>query len=140
MAFTPTAGMFAKLSLSLVGGVATTVLPGTNWKFNIDAKTKDVSNFRDGRARVGTLEDSDITMTAWHDQSAPDYLASGGTPTGPNVVHAITGTAQLYVDTTHYYSVGVIVSKIGAQNEGVEGVVSREITLQQNGTLTYPTG
>lgn len=138
MAFTPTVGSVAVLKLQLAGATAAVSTPGMNWKFDMDGKTKDVSNFRDGRVRVGTLGDSTITMQIPHDQAAPSYLA--GSASGYSLTLGATGTANLYVSATNFYSVGVIVAKIGDNNEGVEGVVLRDVTFEQSGTLTNPTG
>lgn len=140
MAFTPTSGSVAKLTITIPGGTADAVLPGTNWKFNIDPKNADVSNFRDGRARTPTLADCSVSLRVWHDQAAPDYLTSGGSPAGFNLVHGLLGTAKLYVDATHYYTLGFIVGPLSPSNDGVESALYQDVTLEQHGGLIYPTG
>jgi hypothetical protein len=133
MAFTPTEGEVAVVKLSMTGGTADTIVPGTGWKLQLDGKPKDVSNFRDGRKRKGTLPDASLTMTLVWDAGEQATKAS---VTGIRL--GVTGTAKCFTDATKFFSVPVIVAQIEPENEGVEGVVMLPVTLQLNGAITYP--
>jgi hypothetical protein len=135
MAFTPTAGQTAVLKLSMTGGTADTIVPGVNWKLNLDAKTRDVSNFRDGRARIGTLADATLSVSMVWDSAEQQTKASSGT----GIRLGVTGTAKCFTDASKFFSVPVIVAQVGPNNEGVEGVVTNDVTFELNGSITYPT-
>lgn len=135
MAFTPIAGSTA--IIKTIQGNTNTTLAAINWSLPIDGKLKDVSNFRDGRFRVKTLQDSTLTFTVVHDAGAPEYLAANGQLVDGQVlsVQCYTGT-----NSNAYFAVPCMVSTVGPKNEGVEGVVMYDVTaLQHNGTITYPT-
>ncbi len=132
MAFTPTEGQIAKVTLTMTGGTLTTI-PGTNWKLNLDAKTKDVSNFRDGRRRWDTLHDATLTVTlVWDSAEQPTKAATTGVRLG------VTGTAKCYTDATKFFEVPVIVAQIEPENSGVEDVVMMNVTFELDGSITYP--
>ena len=134
MPFQPVAGSTAILKLTQ--GNTNTVLPAINWSLPIDGKLKDVSNFRDGRFRCKTMQDSTLTFTVVHDAATPEYLASGG-----QLVDGQVLVAQCFMgsNTNAYFLVPCMVSTVGPKNEGVEGVVMYDVTaLQHNGAITYP--
>lgn len=135
MPFTPIAGSVAKIITNTNSTNST--LPAINWTLDIDPKAKDVSNFRDGRFRVATLQDSTLTFTVVHDASAPEYLASGGLLVDGRVITAYCYTGA---NSNQAYTVPAIITSVGVKNEGVEGVVMHDVTaMQHNGTITYPT-
>jgi hypothetical protein len=135
----PTAGMFgaAQLGTGAVGSNTQITVPAINWNLDWDGKPKDYSNFRDGRARTGTLPDYSLTLTLVWDSSANPLLAANG---GVTVGALLTTT--LYTESTNTNTKAwhgpVIVSKIGPKNEGVEGIVMMDVTCDANGTLTPP--
>lgn len=135
MPFTPTAGQYAVCKITPSGGSAVTV-PGQNWKLSDDGKPKDVSNFRDGRARVGTLADSTLSCTlVWDSAANPTLNANGGISRGNSIV------AQLYTDpaTTKPITFNGIIATLEPSNEGVEGTVMLSFTALQSGAAcTYP--
>lgn len=132
MPFTPTVGMTAIVKLTMAGNSEVTV-PGINWKLAADGKPADVSNFRDGRKRVGTLPDATITVTlVWDSDEMPTKA------TGTNLRLGVKGTAKCYTSSTKFFSCPVIVAQIEPENEGVEGRVMQPVTLQLDGDITYP--
>ena len=136
MPFTPEAGKTA--IIKTIVGNTTTTLAAINWTLNIDSKAKDVSNFRDGRFRVKTLQDSTLNFTVVHDSSAPEYLSANGT-----LVDGQALTAQCYpsanTNANTAFVVPAIVLTVGPKNEGPEGVVMYDVSCaQHNGTITYP--
>jgi hypothetical protein len=135
MAFTPVAGQTA--IIRTVVGNTNTSLAAINWTLTIDSKAKDVSNFRDGRFRVKTLQDSTLNFTVVHDAGAPEYLSANGSLIDGQVMTAYCYT-NAAVNTA--FTVPCIVMTVGPKNEGVEGVVMYDVTAaQHNGTITYPT-
>lgn len=126
--FHPTSGAVAILVVS--GGT----VPGINWKFNFDPKLKDVSNFRDGRVKAGTLPDGNVSVRLVYDKSKPPTAAGGY-----NLRPGATGSAKLYVDDTNFWTVPYVVGPIGPENPGVEDVVYQDVTLEySNGDIVYP--
>ena len=137
MAFTPVAGPNAKIVT--VFNATNTTQAAINWNLNIDAKAKDVSNFRDGRFRVKTLQDATLTFTLVHDGGSPEYLTSGGALIDGQIISAQCFT-NANANTAYAFIVPCIVTSVGPKNEGVEGVVMYDVTaMQHNGTITYPT-
>ncbi len=135
MAYTPIAGSNAKIIISANNSNANTA--AINWTLNIDAKAKDVSNFRDGRFRVKTLQDSTLSFTVVHDAGAPEYLAANGLMIDGQVITAYCYTGA---NSNQAYTVPAIITSVGPKNEGVEGVVMHDVTaMQHNGTIGYPT-
>lgn len=134
MAFTPVAGNTALLKVKPANGNNTT-MACINWTGQIDAKVKDVSNFRDGRFRVATLQDSTWNFTVVHDAGAPEYLAANG-----SLIDGQVCTLLAYVGNNGFYSVPGIITNVSPKNEGVEGVIMHDVTISQhNGVVTYPT-
>ena len=134
MAFTPTAGPNAVIKTNFNN--ANTTLAAINWSLPIDAKLKDVSNFRDGRFRVKTLQDSTLSFTVVHDASAPEYLTANGGLVDGQAITAYCFTAN---NANAAFTVPCMVSTVGPKNEGPEGVVMYDVTAaQHNGTITYP--
>lgn len=130
---TPTAGQVAVCKLSLVGAAADTIVPGINWDLMVDGKVVDKSNFRDGRYKVGTLADATLKMTlVWDGAVQPTDPLVTGIRTG------VRGTAKCYVDSTHFFSLPVVVSTIGVKNEGVEDVLMADVEYGLSGDITYP--
>jgi hypothetical protein len=139
MSFTPTAGMFAAAQLGpgAIGTNTNITVPGINWNLDHDAKAHDVSNFRDGRRRTGTLPDYTLTLTlVWDSAANPLLPANGGVALGSLL------NVTLYTEATNNNEKAwfgpVIVSKLGPKNEGVEGVVMMDVTCDANGTLVPP--
>ncbi len=137
MPFTPEAGKTAKI-ITVFNNTNTT-LAAINWTLNIDAKAKDVSNFRDGRFRVKTLQDSTLNFTIVHDSTAPEYLTANGGLIDGQVISAQCFTSS-NTNTSTAFIVPCMVQTVGPKNEGPEGVVMYDVTAaQHNGTITYPT-
>ncbi len=137
MSFTPTAGPNAKI-ITVFNNTNTT-LAAINWTLSIDAKAKDVSNFRDGRFRVKTLQDSTLNFTLVHDSASPENLAANGGLIDGQIISAQCFTSA-NTNTATAYIVPCIVMTVGPKNEGPEGVVMFDVTAaQHNGTITYPT-
>jgi hypothetical protein len=133
MAFTPTSGMVAILSLELGSNSTFTTVPGVNWKLDLDAKLAGVSNFRDGRSNIGTLPDGSLSLTVvWDAGEQITKVADTGVRLG------VVGTAKCYTDATHFFSVPVIVGTIGGENGGVESALMFDVTFALNGSITYP--
>lgn len=122
----PTSGKFAVFKI----GSAT--VPGMDWKLSLDAKLKDVSNFKDGRRRVGTLDDGDFSSKMLVDADDPPY-----DPAGLNLIPGAEIVALLYTTPTAFFSVPITIEKIDVESE-VEGVVMWNISGKQNGPATYP--
>lgn len=141
MAFTPTVGQVAVVKLTTGSGGGTDwVGAGVNWKLNIDPKTVDKSNFRDGRIRNKTLQDADLSLTLVYDQGDSPFKLTTG-----NLLDGLISTAKCFVDATHYFVVPGIVSSVGVENPGMEDDLMLDIGIQlsNNGTIstvTYPTG
>ena len=133
MAFTPVSGSVAILK----GGTnSNTTFAAINWSGNIDGKLKDVSNFRDGRFRLKTLQDSTWSFTVVHDSGAAEYLSANG-----NIVDGSVMTLKAYTDNTNSFQVPVMIATVGPKNEGPEGTVMVDVTaMQHNGVVTYPSG
>ncbi len=136
MPFTPT-GPGAKI-ITVFNNTNTTAA-AINWTLAIDPKPKDVSNFRDGRFRLKTLQDATLSFTVVHDSSAPEYLASGGALVDGQVIVAQCFTSS-NTNTATAFIVPCMVTSVSAKNEGVEGVVMYDVTaMLHNGAITYPT-
>lgn len=128
MPFTPVAGGTAKVT------VGSTDIPAINWSLAIDGKVKDVSNFRDGRSKVGTLTDATLSATVvWDSADLP--TASGAA----NLRASVSVAIKCYVDAVKYFTATYVISTIGPKNEGPEGVMMMDFTAGLSGTLTYPT-
>lgn len=136
MPFTPITGSNAKIVIN--ANNSNSNLAAINWSLGIDSKAKDVSNFRDGRFRCKTLQDSTLTFTVIHDAAAPEYLSSNG-----SLIDGQVATAYCYtngVAANSAYVVPCMITSVGVKNEGPEGVVMADCTaMQHNGTVTYPT-
>lgn len=140
MPFTPTTGKVAVVKLTLGAGLADWIGPGINWKLDIDPKVVDKSNFRDGRIRNPTLQDAHLTLTLVYDQADSPFKVTGG-----HVLDGASGTAKLYTDATHYFSVPIILSAVGVEFGGVEEDLMLNVGFDlssdgTNSTVTYPTG
>jgi hypothetical protein len=132
MPLTPVTGQTAVIRT--VVGNSNTSLAAINWTLNIDAKAKDVSNSRDGRFRVKTLQDSTVSCTVVHDGSTAAYLAANG-----SLIDGQVMTIYCYTNTNAYFTVPAIITNVNPKSEGVEGVVMIDIqAAQHNGTITYP--
>lgn len=132
MAFTPTQGMIAILTLTMTGGTLQTV-PAINWKADLDGKLADTSNFRDGRSKTGTLPDASISCTlVWDAGEQVTKVADTGLRLG------VGGVAKCYTDASHFFSCPVKVGTIGLDNGGVENVLMVDVTLGLDGAITYP--
>jgi hypothetical protein len=134
MPFTPVNGSLAAIKVIVASTPVT--IPAINWKLDIDAKLKDVSNFRDGRFRKRTLQDATLTFTLVWDSSAEPNLSANGA-----FVDGTAFVANCYVDeaASKFFAVPAVVSTVGPANEGVEGVIMYEVTALLSGAVTYPT-
>lgn len=148
MSFTPTSGQFAaaQLGTGALGSNTQITVPGVNWNLDWDNKSKDVSNFRDGRARVGTLADYTLTLTLVWDSAANPLLAANGdlfTTGNTGISKGSAINATLYTDqaltNTKAWFGPFIVSKVSPKNSGVEDVIMVDVTCEANGNITAPT-
>jgi hypothetical protein len=64
MPFTATAGPVAILK------IGDTTVPASDWKFDYDAKIKDISNFVSGRTYIGTLAEGSMSFKMIWDVTA----------------------------------------------------------------------
>lgn len=127
--FIPVAGPTAVLTDS-TGNVQ----PGVNWKINIDPKiTKGPSNFRDGRISIGTLTDGQLTFRLVWDANNPATKASG-----LNLRPGAQVSLRCYVDAVNYFIFPGCVGPLGPENEGLEGIVGMDVTVELSGTITFP--
>ena len=135
MSFTPTSGQYAAAQFT-PSNTAITV-PGINWNLNLTSNPRDVSNFRDGRRRQGTLNDFTFSLTlVWDSAANPLLAANGGINQGTQMnVTAFTDQAQT---NTKAWVLPVIITSIGPKNEGVEGVIMMDVNCDANGTATAP--
>jgi hypothetical protein len=136
MPLTPVTGQYAKIK-TLVGNT-NTELAAINWTLEIDPKAKDVSNFRDGRFRVKTLQDATVTCTVVHDTAAAEYLAASGGLIDGQVLTVYCFMAN-NTNTNTAFIVPAMITKVSPKNDGPEGVVMTEVQASlHNGTVTYP--
>lgn len=148
MTFTPTSGQFAvaQLGPGALGVNTNITLPGINWSLDWDNKTKDVSNFRDGRSRTGTLPDYTLSLTLVWDSAANPLLPANGdllnVNTNTGIVKGSALNMTLYTDqaltNTKAWFGPVIVSKVSPKNSGVEDVVMLDVTCEANGMIVPP--
>lgn len=135
--FEPCAGNFCKITVEIAGTPPTEKdIPAINWSLSDMAKSRDVSNFRDGRYRIGTLGDATLTFTMVWDASEPPFLTtSGGLKRGARV------TCVLYTDNDctpdKAYHVPGLVDQCDLKNEGVEGTLLYDCTVLLSGSPTY---
>jgi hypothetical protein len=147
MSFTPTSGQYAaaQLGTGAIGSNTQITVPGINWSLDWDNKSKDVSNFRDGRSRTGTLPDYTLTLTLVWDAAANPLLAANGdliTLSNTSVARGSLINATLFTDQAQTNSKAwfgpYIVSKVSPKNSGVEDVVMLDVTCEANGAITPP--
>jgi hypothetical protein len=131
---TPSIGPVAVLKLKGGSLGSAAVVPGINWKIDIDPKLKDVSNFKSGRFRAPTLGDCTFSTTLVYDTSTNPFLdANGGLKAGAVI------TADCYVDATNFFEVPLMISKVGAEVSALEDVTMCAIEAQlHDGTVAYP--
>jgi hypothetical protein len=123
---TPVKGKFAILKW------AGTSQPAVDWTLPITCNPDDTSNFRDGRQRVGTLDDADgITFTLVEDQDASTL----GTITA-----GAYGTLQCYTNNaaSKFYQLVVLITQVSLSNPGVNATLRYAVTAGLHGTITYP--
>jgi hypothetical protein len=129
----PTPGQVAVLKATIGAGSTDYVFPAINWKLSVDGKVVDVSNFRDGRYKVGTLPDATLTFTLiWDANDEPTSTAAASVRTG------LQGSAKCYTDSTHYFVVPICVSTADVNNDGVEDVLKLDVSCGLSGQITYP--
>jgi hypothetical protein len=136
--FVPVKGKFCKAEFGA------TVLTGINWSLNLDPKGEDVSNFRDGRARDGTLDDATGSLTLIEDDEN-SILADTAIQIGQ------FGILKLYTDNaqTKFYSLPVMITNAGPKVEDQEKHLKCDIqfglsgywngTTWVAGVITHPT-
>jgi len=112
-------------------GATTLELPAKGWKLTIDGKTKDVSNARDGRYRIGGLVDANGSVDMPMDGAI--YV-----PRPKDII-----TLKLYTNYNggtgnYFYGLTAIVSTYDPATQ-IEGETMLPINFQlQSGTVTYP--
>ncbi len=137
MPFTPEAGKTAIIKTAF--NSTNTTLAAINWTLAIDPKAKDVSNFRDGRFRVKTLQDATLSFTVVHDSTAPEYLVSGGALIDGQIIQGICFPSS-NTNTSTAFLVPAMVTSVSVKNDSPEGAVMYDVTASlHNGTVTYPT-
>src|SRR5262245_18977039 len=140
--FDPSAGNFCKIQVE--SGATDIDLPGINWSLSDMAKSKDVSNFRDGRYRIGTLPDATLNFTLVWDAGQPPHLAANGTIKRGTRIFATLFTDNAITENKAF-KVPAIVDQCDLKNEGVEGGLLYDVTAllsgstTQLGVVTYPT-
>lgn len=112
--------------------IGTATVAGMDWKLSIDAKLKDVANFKDGRHQKITLPDADFSSKMLIDADDPPY-----DPAGLNLVPGAEITALLYTTPAAFFSVPIVIGKIDVESE-IEGIAMWNISGKQNGPITYP--
>jgi hypothetical protein len=132
MPFTPVKGKFAKISIA---GSPDIVLPAQNWSLPIDSNKQDVSNFRDGRKVMTTLDDAELTFTLVLDEDKPPTAAANG-----NLRNGTEITIKCFTNNaaTTFFSAPCMVTRIEPSNEGPTGRVLYNVTASLNGDITYP--
>jgi hypothetical protein len=113
--------------------IGTVTIPAMDWKFDIDAHLKDISNFVSGRTQIATLADGSMDFKMiW------DTAAMPTDPAGLNLLPGASVTVRCYVDSTHYFEVPLIIGKITPHLPGIEDVVHYEVSAKLNGGIVYP--
>jgi hypothetical protein len=127
MSFTPTAGPVAIMK------IGSTTIPASDWKFSIDAKLKDISNFQTGRTHIATLTDGDMTFKMIYDTAAQPI-----DPAGLNLLPGASVTIKCYTSVDHFFSVPLVIGKITPTLGGMEDVVMYEVEAKLSGSIVYP--
>jgi hypothetical protein len=122
----PTGGSVAVLKKG------TTVVPAMDWKLSMDAKLKDVANFKDGRRQKTTLADADFSAKMLWDADAMPH-----DPAGFGFVPGAEITMLCYTSATKFFSAPIVISKCDASSE-IEGVAMYDISGKQNGPIVFP--
>lgn len=136
---TPYSGFNATCTVTPSGGGAV-VIPGTDWTLSDDAKVKDCNNFRDGRLRFKTLNDSNFSATLiWDTNLIPNSVGGGGLKAGDTVAIAFAVAAG------KSFTGSFILTTVEVSNPGMEDVVMYKVSgvLSASTTpltsVTYPT-
>lgn len=129
-----TAGTVAKI-VRLKDDATEVVLTAMNWRANFDPKLKDISNFRDGRRKAGTLPDGTMTCdVVWDPDDPPTTEANMGLRMNAAV------TIRAYTDETHFWEAPFKVGQISPAMANIDGdVVMMPVSFGLNGSVTYPT-
>jgi hypothetical protein len=124
---TATAGPVAILK------IGDTTVPASDWKFDIDPKLKDISNFVSGRTYIGTLAEGSMSFRMiW------DVTAMPTDPAGLNLMPGASVTAKCFVDPVHFFQVTLLIGKVTPHLPGIEDVVHYEVESKINGPIIYP--
>lgn len=113
--------------------IGTIQIPSRDWTLAIKGMNHDVSNSRDGRKRIGGLEDADGDFKMPYDVgNDPTTTAAGG------IKAAAILAGQFYLDATHFYGLSIIVDEIGPAVE-FEGELMFPVKFSlESGFVTYP--
>lgn len=123
----PTGGQFAVLK------VGSNTVPAMDWKLDLDAKLKDVANFKDGRHQKATLPDADFSAKMLFDADAMPH-----DPAGLGIFPGAEIVALCFVTPTKSYSAPIVIGKCTIASE-IEGIVMYDVTGKQNGPIVPPT-
>jgi hypothetical protein len=122
----PTGGSVAVLK------IGTATVPAMDWKLDMDAKLKDVANFKDGRRQKATLADADFSAKVlWDADAMPHDPAGLGLVPGAEII------AKCYTDSVKFFSAPIVIAKCTATSE-IENVLMYDITGKQNGPIVFP--
>jgi hypothetical protein len=127
-------GTNAKVQIAPITGGANPVvgtfvtLANASWTLNRKNATKDVSNARDGRKRIPTLNDYTGSFTGWYEDAAPPQ--SNFKEGGPYSI-------KLFIDATRFYQLSILLSGLDIDTQGVEDAIKVSSNFEQeSGTLT----
>jgi hypothetical protein len=124
---TATAGPIAVLK------IGTATVPASDWKFDIDPKLKDISNFVSGRTYIGTLAEGSMSFRMiW------DTAAMPTDPAGLNLLPGASVIARCYTDATKFFEVPLLIGKVTPHLPGIEDVVHYEVEAKLSGAIVYP--
>jgi hypothetical protein len=122
----PTGGSVAVLK------IGTATIPAMDWKLDMDAKLKDVANFKDGRHQKSGLADADFSAKILWDADLMPH-----DPAGSGIVPGAAIICLCYTSATKFFSAPIAIAKCTASSE-IEGVVMYDVTGKQNGPIVFP--
>lgn len=122
----PTGGSVAVLK------IGTDIVPAMDWELDMDAKLKDVANFKDGRHQKVTLPDADFKTKVLYDADDPPH-----DPAGLGIFPGAEIVALCYVSATKFYQAPIVIGKCSVKSE-IEGVVMVDVDGKQNGPIIPP--
>jgi uncharacterized protein YaiE (UPF0345 family) len=112
----------------------TTSLPAVNWNLSLDGNLDDISNFRDGRKRVGTLDDATLTFSVVEDEDATT-LGAAGLKMGDTV------TVKCYTNNaaSKFFIVPSIIGQVTPKVDDVTKALRVDFSASLSGTIVWPT-